>query len=108
MSKVGALTNFKRKQRPTAFLPRPSANLVSRVITKSKLPLILRLSHPTKLGTEMYHARAAIIDYCYLAGSNHCCLAKPSSSPATCRLCEYQCCLAGNNDLHIIAVDSAW
>ena len=52
--------------------------------------------------------RAAIIDYCCLAGSNHCCLAKPSSSPATCRLCEYQCCLAGNNDLHSIAVDSAW
>ena len=52
--------------------------------------------------------RAAIIDYCCLAGSNHCCLAKPSSSPATCRLCEYQCCLAANNDLHSIAVDSAW
>ena len=46
-------------------------------------------------------------NYC-LAGSNHCCLAKPSSSPATCRLCEYQCYVAGNNALHSIAVDSAW
>ena len=26
----------------------------------------------------------------------------------TCRLCEYQCYVAGNNALHSIAVDSAW
>ena len=35
-------------------------------------------------------------------GNNDYCL------PATCRLCEYQCYLAGNNDLHSRAVDSAW
>ena len=37
---------------------------------------------------------------------NHCCPAKPSSLPATCHLCEYQCHVAGNNGLHSKAVDS--
>ena len=35
---TGVATAQKFAQRPTAFLPRPSANWVSRVIPKSKLP----------------------------------------------------------------------
>ena len=35
---TGVATAQKFAERPTAFLPRPSANLVSRVIPKSKLP----------------------------------------------------------------------